>query len=266
MSVARIREIVARMRALGFVVHEEPGCWTRGNGQSPDYRGIVNHHTATKLANANLGILIHGRPDLDGPLCNFTTWANGDVGLIAVFPANHAGASGGYDTAPLPVTGLFNKLVIGNEIAYTGEEPMTRPQYHTSTTLSKVVVDVCADGDIRCIKAHAGTSVTGKWDPGYARGKTIDMNQFRRDAAGSGQALGDDDVAYKDWPMDDRNTLVANVCDEMMKRLQPLFDGIVPPKDGKPWRSAVWNAANSANAGIQGVNTKLDQITAKLEK
>jgi N-acetyl-anhydromuramyl-L-alanine amidase AmpD len=115
---------------------------------------------------------------------------------------------------------------------------------------------ICGHVDIR----DAWPAATTHYDPGTA----FPWNQFMQLVNGS--LSGDDDVAYKDWPMDDRNTLVANVCDEMMKRLQPLFDGIVPPKDGKPWRSAVWNAANSANAGIQGVNTKLDQITTKLEK
>lgn len=263
MSVARIQEIVARMRALGVVVHEEPGCWSRGNGQLPAYGGIVNHHTATGYVNTNLGILIHGRPDLDGPLCNFTTWANGDLGLIAAFPANHAGASGGYDTAPLPVTGLFNRCVIGNEIAYPGTSPMTREQRRTATTLSKVCVDVCGGGDLRRIKLHAGTSITGKWDAGDGPGHTIDINKFRADAAVS-ITQGDDDMAYKDWPMEDRNELVNNVATEVVNRL--VTTPGAPLHVDTKWtpHNPVGLAANNAEGHIYQMQSVLDAIKAKL--
>ena len=43
--------------------------------------------------------------------------------------------------------------------------------------------------------AHAETSVTGKWDPGYARDKTINMNEFRADVAA---ALRGDDMSAQD--------------------------------------------------------------------
>jgi N-acetylmuramoyl-L-alanine amidase len=251
MSVARMQEIVKRMRALGVIVHEEPGCWSRGNGQSPAYEGILNHHTATGYANTDLGILIHGRPDLDGPLCNFTTWANGDLGVIAAFPANHAGASGGYNTAPLPATGLFNCHVIGNEIAYPGSQPMTPQQRRTSLLLSKVVVDVCGGGNINRVKGHCETSITGKWDPGYAPGKTIDMNQFRADAA---RAQGDDDMPYLDWDDKNRNAMVNNVADEMMKRLKPTLDMLAAqlvPDPAWKWKSTVTNAVNTINSTLQ---------------
>lgn len=182
MSVARIAEIAKRFAAVsGRAVHYEPGWEWRGNGQTSAYEGIVNHHTATGYANQNLGVLINGRPDLDGPLCNFCTWPNGDIGVIAAHPANHAGASGGYNTAPLPNTGAFNKFVIGNEIIYPGNSPMTPEQYRSATILSRIAVDVVGWGDPARVKAHAETSVTGKWDPGYAPGKTIDMSAFRRD-------------------------------------------------------------------------------------
>ncbi|MBB3665929.1 hypothetical protein FB384_004888 [Prauserella sediminis] len=179
MSVARVREIANRMKARGFRVVFEPGWERRGNGMSPAYTGDIVHHTATGFANSNLSILIHGRSDLPGPLCNFTTWADGTLGVIAAFPANHAGASGGRNTRPLPVTRSFNKYVLGNEIAYPGTEPMTDAQYHTATTLSAVINEVLGHKDDAHTKAHAETSVTGKWDPGRGNGVTYDMNAFR---------------------------------------------------------------------------------------
>lgn len=185
MSVARANEVMARLRAAGITVHEQAGWQTRGNGMSSAYEGFIWHHTATGFANANLGVLINGRSDLAGPLCNTCGWADGSVGMISANPANHAGASGGYNTAPLPKTGLFNKYVWGHEIIYPGDQPMTAPQYRTAGILAKICTDVFGYGDINRSKGHAETSVTGKWDPGYAPGKTLDLNKFRSDAKNS---------------------------------------------------------------------------------
>lgn len=185
MSVARVREIANRMKARGFTVVFEPGWQRRGNGMSPAYRGDIVHHTATGFANSNLNVLIHGRSDLPGPLCNFCTWSNGTVGVIAAFPANHAGASGGRNMGPLPTTRSFNKYVLGNEIIYPGTRPMTNAQYRTATALSAVINDVLGYRDAGHTRAHAETSITGKWDPGRGNGITYDMNAFRRNARGA---------------------------------------------------------------------------------
>lgn len=185
MSVARANEVIARLRAAGITVHEQPGWQTRGNGMSSAYEGFSWHHTATAPSNANLGILINGRSDLSGPLCNTCGWADGSVGMIAANPANHAGASGGYNTAPLPRTSLFNKLMWGHEIIYPGDKPMSAAQYKTACILAKICTDVFGYGDINRAKGHAETSITGKWDPGYAPGRTLDLNKFRSDARNS---------------------------------------------------------------------------------
>lgn len=185
MSVARAREVIARLRSVGITVHEQSGWENRGNGQTSAYEGFEWHHTATGFANQNLSVLINGRPDLSGPLCNTCGWADGSVGMIAAHPANHAGASGGYNTAPLPVTSSFNKRVWGHEIIYPGTQPMTAEQYRTACILAKICVDVFGYSDINRAKGHAETSITGKWDPGYAPGRTMDLNKFRKDAQNS---------------------------------------------------------------------------------
>lgn len=190
MSVARINEIASRFAAAsGRSVHYQAGYENRGNGQTAAYEVTDVHHTATASANANLGVLINGRSDLSGPLTNFCTWDNGDVGVIAAHPANHAGASGGYNTKPAPITSNFNKFSIGNEIIYPGNVPMSAAQYRSAVILARITVDVVGYGDANRIKAHAETSITGKWDPGYAPSKTIDMNKFRADAAAIGQVF-----------------------------------------------------------------------------
>jgi hypothetical protein len=193
-SVARAREINARLRAAGITVHEWAGWETRGNGQSSAYEGCIVHHTATGYGTAP-AILVNGRSDLAGPLCNYAGNADGSVTVIAANPANHAGASGGRSMGPLPVTSTFNKRVMGMEIVYPGDQPMTAAQLRTARIWARTVVDVLGYGDPQRARAHAETSITGKWDPGYAAGKTIDMNAFRAGVA-AGPQQEDDDVSW----------------------------------------------------------------------
>ncbi|OLF10179.1 hypothetical protein BLA60_17190 [Actinophytocola xinjiangensis] len=187
MSVARCQEINARLRAAGITVREAAGWRNRGNGQTSAYEGGLVHHTATgygiALPGTGVGaLLINGRPDLRGPLCNYAGNDDGSITVIAAHPANHAGASGGRSMGPLPTTSSFNRRVLGLEIVYPGDRPMRPAQYRAALVWANVVAAVCGRGDVQRIRAHAETSVTGKWDPGEAPGRTIDMAAFR-DAA-----------------------------------------------------------------------------------
>lgn len=141
-------EIVGEAKRLGARVTFEPGWETRGNGTSANYEGLIVHHTASPSSAARpfptKGILIGGRSDLSGPLCNFAgPWCADDdpwLHVIAAHPANHAGASGGRSMGPLPVTSLFNPRVLGLEIDYGGDTPMSRGQYKAATILGKAAI------------------------------------------------------------------------------------------------------------------------------
>lgn len=183
-SVAACTEINRRLRAAGFTVHEAPGWQTRGRSMDTAFVGGLVHHTASAYNTALPGeaiynLLVNGRSDLAGPLCNYAGNDDGSFTVIAAGVANHAGASGGRSMGPLPVTSTFNRRVLGLEIVYPGDKPMTDGQYDAATAWARVVADVVGGGDIERVRAHAETSVTGKWDPGYAPGKTIDMAAFR---------------------------------------------------------------------------------------
>lgn len=187
MSVARCLEVNARLRAAGITVREASGWQSRGNGQTSAYEGGLVHHTATgygiALPGTGVGnLLINGRPDLRGPLCNYAGNDDGSITVIAAHPANHAGASGGRSMGPLPITSLFNRRVMGLEIVYPGTSPMRDAQYRSALVWSKAVADVCGGGNIERVRAHAETSITGKWDPGEAPGRTINMAAFRNAA------------------------------------------------------------------------------------
>lgn len=196
MSVAQCLEINRRLRAAGVVVREYPGWESRSNGQVSAYEGGVVHHTATGFGVAVPGsgvgtLLVDGHRDLDGPLCNYAGNDDGSVTVIAAHPANHAGASGGRSMGPLPTTTRFNRHVLGLEIVYPGTQPMRDAQYRSALVWARVVADVVGRGDIQRVRAHAETSVTGKWDPGQAPNRTIDMNAFRATARIVGQEEDD---------------------------------------------------------------------------
>lgn len=194
-------ELAAEWRRLGAEVTFEPGWERRGNGQSARYEGGVVHHTAFLSSFQKpfpaLSTLLNGRTDLPGPIAN----VGGPVcpedrprlHIIAAHPANHAGASGGRSMGPLPRTSLFNPTVVGLEIDYAGLTPMIGGQYRAALIFTRGLANVLGRS-VEWIRAHAETSVTGKWDPGYANGRTIDMAVFRRDAANLTPASLEDDM------------------------------------------------------------------------
>lgn len=52
--------------------------------------GVLIHHTASSDLGSTLKVVTHGRPDLNGPLCNVFV-GNGKCYLISAGRANHAG-------------------------------------------------------------------------------------------------------------------------------------------------------------------------------
>jgi hypothetical protein len=90
---------------------------------------------------------------------------------------------------------LFNRRVLGLEIVYPGTSPMRAAQYRSALVWARVVADVVGKGNIERVRAHAETSITGKFDPGDAPGRTIDMAAFRRAAT---TVLEDDDMSLDD--------------------------------------------------------------------
>jgi N-acetylmuramoyl-L-alanine amidase-like protein len=87
----RMRSIARRVLARGGRVKESPGWATRGRSSSLNPSKVIDHHTAAPRDVDAL--LINGRADLAGPLCNFALHADGTVVLIAAGRANHAGVA-----------------------------------------------------------------------------------------------------------------------------------------------------------------------------
>lgn len=270
MSVARCLEINARLRAAGISVREAGGWQSRGNGQSSAYEGGLVHHTATGFGIAVPGtgagnLLINGRPDLRGPLCNYAGNDDGSLTVIAAHPANHAGASGGRSMGPLPTTSLFNRRVLGLEIVYPGTTPMRAAQYRSALVWSRIVADVVGGGNIERVRAHAETSITGKFDPGDAPGRTIDMAAFRRAAK---TVLEDDDMSLDDRlppvKLSDGRSYTLKVRDVLWGLAQQLpgngsaAGGLTPHPTGQLTSRIL--AADAIRAEISGLRIAVDKL------
>lgn len=76
------------LRAEGCTVELLPDWDTRGHAGTLSPDGGLLHHTA---GHKDLGIVLHGRPDLAGPLANLYLRQNGHVVLVAAGVCWHAG-------------------------------------------------------------------------------------------------------------------------------------------------------------------------------
>jgi hypothetical protein len=82
------------LNGAGLQVVEEPGWQSRGHGDFGPARGVLIHHTGSNARGGNapdLGMVIAGRPDLSGPLCNLLLSRDATFHLVAAGKANHAG-------------------------------------------------------------------------------------------------------------------------------------------------------------------------------
>lgn len=195
--VAVILRAAQLARQAGLTVTFEPGWETRGNGYIARWVGVIVHHTAASSSPnrpfPSRTVLRDGRPGLSGPLCNSAGPADGSIHVMAAQAANHAGASGGRAMGPLPTTSLFNPLVFGHEIDYSGGVAMLAGQYRAAVVWSFAVLVALREAgqigsaDPERIRAHYETSVTGKIDISYSITpvRHYDMRQFRADAARS---------------------------------------------------------------------------------
>ena len=86
--------IVTALRDYGLKVELYRGWQTRGSSSFAPRCAVVHHDAIPTRWVAPPSILINGRSDLPGPLCNFALNAAGTVWMIAAGRANHAGTGG----------------------------------------------------------------------------------------------------------------------------------------------------------------------------
>jgi hypothetical protein len=105
-QVSGMRRVAAILKARGIKVTEVSGWTTRGRSTF-NPRAVVCHWTVASVPVTSL--LVHGRPGIPGPLCNFEVLpGNGGVRLVAAGKANHAGVAR---------SGFTNSVAFGIEAA-----------------------------------------------------------------------------------------------------------------------------------------------------
>ena len=202
--VAHMRKIGAICRdTYGLRVVEVSGWTTRGRSSTFTPRFTIEHHTAAPVDIT--AMLINGRPDLSGPLCNFELRKDGTVGLLASGRANHAGVAsvsssesyGIEATGPVP-TGATGVAAFPNYGAYV-----------------KLVAAICTHHGwgMDRVKAHKEIAPTRKIDP------VFDMDAFRRavTAAMAGQPPEEDDMTP-----------------EQARQLEAIFKALIVPGTTNP--------------------------------
>lgn len=169
--------IAASLRAAGLKVIEVDGWQTRGRPSSTgefNAKGVLCHHTATGPTTSNaavVNLLVKGRSDLPGPLCNFGLRRDGTVYVIASGRANHAGKAKASGNMP---SGDGNALYIGIEAFNDGvNEPWSAAQKDAYALLCAVLCVKVTKNTSASVRGHKETSVTGKVDPKF------DMGAFR---------------------------------------------------------------------------------------
>ena len=107
-------------RKNGLRVKEVKGWKTRGRDGTFDPRGVIFHHTASAAKGApasSLGLVLKGKPDVAGPLCNVLVGRDGTVHLIAAGRSSHAGEGGPFRNIPKDSA---NSFLAGIEVENDG--------------------------------------------------------------------------------------------------------------------------------------------------
>jgi N-acetylmuramoyl-L-alanine amidase-like protein len=165
--------LATRLRAAGLTVREVKGWKTRGDTVFHP-KGAVTHHTAGAAAAPgrrapSLGIVINGRKDLSGPLCNVYQDYDDVVYVVAAGRANHAG---------LPDGGVFkgmrgNSDAWGLEIEHPGTFPLTSKRIEVAARIQAAVIKGTAGPSM--VVTHKEWAPSRKIDPAT----NFDANAFR---------------------------------------------------------------------------------------
>jgi N-acetylmuramoyl-L-alanine amidase len=177
-AVAEMEECAALMRDSGLTVIASSGWKDRGVSSSVNFWAVLEHHTANP--NDNDGILINGRSDLPGPLCNWALHEYGDWVLIASGRANHAGEG------TLPSSESYGVEATGPQNYPDTYGPDAFPNNYDSYVIGTACILAVMGGDESDVFGHKETArpLGRKIDPYF------DMGQFRG-AVESGETEGD---------------------------------------------------------------------------
>ena len=178
----------------------------QGRGYSDGYAPVVvvEHHTAGPTDGGDmpsLGVVVNGRSDLPGPLCNYGLGRSGTVYVVADGKSNNAGTGGwrGFDS---------NYDTIGIEAENNGSQPWPAAQLDAYDRLAaECIKRLSGDAGLVCSHEEWATPAGRKTDP-------HGFNMGTRRAAVA--AILEDDMPLTDA---DFNTIRKIVAQELDERL-----------------------------------------------
>lgn len=229
----RLMWLAEDCRAAGLKVVELPGWEARGAEFPAIPNTVLCHHTATPAsARGDLptkDILINGRPDLSGPLCQVALGRNGTVYVVSSGKANHAGKGAWKGTTESIKT-------IGIEAENPGDsKPWPPAQYDAYVRLVAVLLRGLGQGADRCC-AHREWALPA----GRKTDVVFDMDRFRLEVARklSAGLHPKPAVATKEWDematKDEIKEALKEVTDELFAKLHAEHVLILHGDKGHP--------------------------------
>ena len=126
--MAELGWMAEAFREHGLTVREVKDWKTRGRPGIFGPRGVIFHHTASSANSGeapSLRTCVHGRPGINGPLCNVMIGRDSTVFLVAAGKANHAGKGGPFRNIPRDSANAFT---VGVEVENSGTGEEWSPQ------------------------------------------------------------------------------------------------------------------------------------------
>lgn len=216
--------IADRCRAFGLRTVEVDG-WRERGSSTFQPRGVVAHHTADGPGELpSLRVLINGRSDLPGPLCQVGLGRSGTVYVIASGRANHAGRGGWKG-----LSGNSSVLGIEAENAGGAQDPWPSVQYEAYKRLcAALITGPGVGGDVELICGHKEWAPGRKPDP-----HTIDMTAFRAEVRAFLEQQEDDFMALFKNLEEFKEAVRAVLREEAGENLDERIGGVYRDDNGK---------------------------------
>jgi N-acetylmuramoyl-L-alanine amidase len=171
-NVKEMEEAAALMRDAGLTVLEYSGWESIGRSSDLYPWALIDHHTAA--TNDITSMLVNGRSDLPGPLCNFELREYGDWCLIASGRANHAGE------ASVSNSESYGIEATGPQNYPDTYGPAAFPHNYDSYITGVACILAAMGAEVADTLGHKEIAPTRKIDPYF------DMGSFRKGVAAGG--------------------------------------------------------------------------------
>ena len=252
-NVKEMEAAAALMRDAGLTVLASSGWKDRGRSSELYPWALIAHHTAA--TDDITSMLINGRSDLPGPLCNFELREYGDWCLIASGRANHAGEASvtNSESYGIEATGPQNYPNVYGPKAFPGN--------YDSYEVGAACILAAMGAEVGDLMGHKEIAPDRKIDPYF------DMGTFRAGVAEGGgeeqDMTGDEhkwlEAIYQGMVVPGTTT-VADGYEKLFNRVKELVAAL-----NVPGTTSAEEAQNLLFARIRKIEDGIDLICEKLD-